>query len=218
MDFLWVVPEKSIRKILFVFYTVGVAGFLIPFTRPAFVYLIPFTLFANFIIVLWFQKRWNLPLFLVLFFIAVAGFFIEWLGVRTGYIFGNYHYSNVLGPKWGNTSLIIGANWLMLVIGSQCLVSIVKLPRFIMAFAGAVLMLIYDYILEPVAVRLNMWSWDGGIIPLQNYLAWFLIALFFHYIYLKIAGKPQNTIGGYVFIAQLLFFGALRAAIAFRLL
>jgi uncharacterized membrane protein len=33
----------------------------------------------------------------------VCGFGIEWMGVNTGFPFGNYEYGSVLGPKIGNT-------------------------------------------------------------------------------------------------------------------
>jgi putative membrane protein len=42
--------------------------------------------------------------------IAVAGFFIEAIGVNTGLIFGNYVYKTTLGWKFLETPLIIGVN------------------------------------------------------------------------------------------------------------
>jgi putative membrane protein len=46
--------------------------------------------------------------------IAVAGFFIEAIGVNTGLIFGNYVYKTTLGWKFLETPLIIGVNWILL--------------------------------------------------------------------------------------------------------
>ena len=35
----------------------------------------------------------------------------------------------------------------------------------------------FDWIMEPVAMKLDYWQWVGQIIPFQNYRAWFLIGL-----------------------------------------
>jgi putative membrane protein len=49
---------------------------------------------------------------------------------------------------------------------------------------AASLALCFDIILEPVAVKFGYWSW-GHNIPLQNYLAWFVISLAATYIFAK---------------------------------
>ena len=38
------------------------------------------------------------------------------------------------------------------------------------------LMVVYDFALEPAAIDLNMWDW-GGPVPMQNYIAWLVISL-----------------------------------------
>ena len=39
-------------------------------------------------------------------------------------------------------------------------------------------MLGVDLIMEPVAIANQFWSWEGGDVPLYNYVCWFLIAIF----------------------------------------
>jgi putative membrane protein len=67
-------------------------------------------------------------------------------------------------------------------------------------------MVLVDIFIEMVAARLDYWHWDGGIIPLQNYIAWLIISFFFNLIYQTINFKTQNKIASTVFVLQLLFF------------
>ena len=43
-------------------------------------------------------------------------------------------------------------------------------------------MVLLDIMIEPVAIELDFWQWEGGNIPLQNYLMWFIVALFMNWI------------------------------------
>lgn len=209
--------ESTLKNLLIFFYSIGLLGLIFPLTAPYFKILIPFTLLLNLVLDLIFQKKWNLEIFLAMFFILIAGFGIEWLGVKTKAIFGAYSYGTILGPKLGNTPLIIGINWLLLVFGSFYITASLNIPYVMRAFSGAALMVGYDWVLEPVAVKLGMWYWHAGHIPLQNYIAWFAIALVFHLIYGKYAKGTRNTIAGFIFIVQLLFFLILRVSMQVNL-
>lgn len=35
---------------------------------------------------------------------------------------------------------------------------------------------LFDFVLEPSAVSLGYWSWQGGVVPPRNYAAWFFLA------------------------------------------
>lgn len=207
-----------IKKILILFYIVGLAGFMVPVTNPYFKMLVPLTLLMNAGLILIYQKGWTLSLFVSFLFILFTGFGIEWIGVQTGILFGSYTYGTILGPKLGGTSLIIGVNWLMLVLGSHFLIKPLQFPQVLQALTGALLMVGYDWVLEPVAVKLGMWSWAGGSIPIQNYIAWFVFAFLFHLVIGKFGTRSKNNIAGYVFMAQLLFFILLRIAMQLHLL
>lgn len=210
--------ESTVKNIFILFYCVGLLGFLIPQTASYFKALTPFTLLMNLVVVLLYQRNWTLEILLAMSFIVFAGFGIEWLGIQTGYIFGEYSYGSVLGPKIGDTALIIGVNWLLLVLGSYYLSALFKLSYWGRIISGAVLMLIYDWVLEPVAIHLGMWNWQAGEIPLKNYLAWLLISIFFHFVYGRFAKRSKNKIAGFIFIVQLLFFIALRLVIELRIM
>jgi putative membrane protein len=108
--------------------------------------------------------------------VSVLTFAVEVLGVSTGLVFGPYHYTSVLGPSLAGVPLLIGLNWVLVVLGSLTAVrAFVKGPWWLRALLAGVGCMAFDLLLEPVAVHLGYWVWDVPSIPLQNYLAWGLI-------------------------------------------
>lgn len=73
-------------------------------------------------------------------------------------------------------------------------------------FAGSLLMVMYDLILEPAAVRLDMWQWECGIIPLRNYLGWFFFSVIFHTVIKMWGEEEMNPRALPLFAVQLVFF------------
>jgi bisanhydrobacterioruberin hydratase len=201
------IRQKLYVKIFFViFYFVGFLGIRTQYTHYVFIFLIPFTLLMSFIVILLFYQHMTKKFIIVLLTICIASYFIEVIGVNTGMIFGSYAYGHGLGIKILNTPLMIGINWVFLVCCSASIVD--KLPVhyiFKIVFAS-ILMLLYDIILEQIAPNIDMWHWKDNIVPLQNYVAWFVIAFFFQWL-VKFAGvKIQNQIAAAIFVCQALFF------------
>jgi uncharacterized membrane protein len=56
---------------------------------------------------------------------------------------------------------------------------------------------------------LNYWSWEGGNIPLQNYIAWFIIGTFTAILFTLMKVRINDEVPKYYFIMQFLFFIAL---------
>jgi len=74
---------------------------------------------------------------------------------------------------------------------------------------GSLLMVLYDLFLEPAATRLDMWSWEGGIIPLRNYAGWFLFSALFHSV-VRLAGEERiNSRALPLFAVQMVFFAVI---------
>ena len=158
-----------------VVYAVGAVGLLTPFA-PLFARLTPLLLTGACAVLLATQAHRTAWLYAWAAAVAVLGYAIEVLGVKTGAIFGEYSYSGILGPRVLGVPLTIGLNWLQLslIFGglAQRLV-----PHWLARAALAALgMVLLDVLLEPAAIALDFWQWAAGTPPLQNYLGWFLCA------------------------------------------
>lgn len=191
---------------LVIFYSVGVAGMIIPQTRELFKAMVPLNLLLNVLLLLIYHGRLDLRFAWKALVIYSAGFIVEIAGVNTGLIFGSYEYGPTLGPQLFHTPLIIGVNWLMLVYASLVITSRFFENRYFRVLVAAVLMVIYDFALEPAAIDLDMWDW-GGPVPMQNYIAWLVIS----FVLIWFADRTgmvnrKNKIAAPLFFVQLGFF------------
>lgn len=137
-----------------------------------------------------------------------GGFLVELIGVQTGVLFGNYTYGSALGPKLYGVPLIIGINWMAIVLASIGVVGYFKLNNWFTAILAGGLSTVMDYLIEPVAIRYDFWSWSGNSIPTWNYICWFIFCSIFAYLCLNWWGKMNKT-GAGLYLVWLLFFGIL---------
>lgn len=201
---------RIVKAILILFFAVGFIGFSLPATHSLFVRLTPFALLMNFALIILYQKEAIKTKTAIAFaFIFLAGFFLELIGTHTGIIFGSYTYGTGLGLKIADTPLMIGINWLMLVWASRIIVDSLPVRPLPAAALAALLMTAYDTILEPLAPLLHMWEWEKGFAPLQNYLAWFVIAFGFHTLLFALKIQLKNKIAPFIFYVQAGFFALL---------
>ncbi len=175
--------RKHIVPIVYVFYIVGIAGHLIDAVRPFMLSITPFALLAWGIAVLYFPvKESGKKLVFWIVCTYVVTFMLEAIGVATGAIFGDYAYGSTLGLRFLDVPLIIGFNWVAVILGAIAIVNFyISTDRLgnvlpVRIAVTGVLAVVFDMVLEPVAIELDYWQWSGGSIPLQNYAAWFLIA------------------------------------------
>lgn len=196
---------KWLLALVIIVYAVGVTGFLLPNFRGDIIGATPFNLLFCLLILLAAHKG-NAPVLLLwAVFTGVGGYFVEVAGVKTGILFGEYEYGPALGFKIFDVPIMMMVNWLSLTYMSAILVSSLK-SVWIKSILGALIMVAYDVFLEPVAVYFDMWTWSGGEIPLQNYLAWAVFGFVFQILFHRIPIKSQNKLVPWVFAIQLLFF------------
>ena len=189
-----------------IFYLVGIAGMLLPFSFPLFVKLIPVALILSSVALAFFHRTFDTKTITVFISIYLIGFFVEVIGVNTGLIFGGYSYGESLGLKVFNTPLIIGLNWLLLVYVTASVLEKFNLPAPAKVILSALMMLSYDLIIEQIAPRIDMWNWQSEMIPLNNYVAWFFLALVFHAAIQAFGIKTKNRLAPVILICQVMFF------------
>ena len=201
--------EKRILVIFSIIYFVGALGFIIPTLRPYFVPLTPLTILASLIAALAFEKKIELKRISVLLAIGIAGFFVEYAGVKTGKIFGVYEYGDTLGPGWRSIPFLIGINWMAIIYFTNGISSFLVKNKILASVGAAFLAVFYDFFLEPVAMKFGFWNWEMSTVPLQNYLAWFSLSFIFSVIYQYNYKYTKNPLARGIFIIQLLFFAAI---------
>jgi len=190
-----------------IFYVVGIVGFILPFSRELFINLTGLALLLSTFLLFWFHRSgFNRASIIVFVAIYLAGFLIEVLGVGTGVIFGQYTYGSALGPKIWDTPLMIGVNWLMLSYSFAAVLKSIKLNGLLVIILASAGMLIYDLVMEQVAPILDLWYWDKGIIPPENYFAWFVIASIFQSLVVFSGIKLRNPIALTLLLCQFGFF------------
>ena len=151
----------------------------------------------------------------VLFF-ALAftiGFSIEVIGVKTGLIFGAYSYGDVLGIKVLDVPLVIGLNWFLLVYATSCVAEYLVKKIWLKVIVAAALMTLLDVLIEPIAIRLDFWTWEQASVPMLNYIAWFFISALVIAIHYGLKTNQRNGAGVVLFGLQVIFFAVLNFTI-----
>jgi putative membrane protein len=206
--------ESLATPLLGILYAVGLAGHLIPAVRPLMLRLTPGVLLvcglAAVLPVLLVSRRalwiWSAALFALTFLLEAAG-------TATGRIFGPYAYGSTLGWKLLEVPVVIAFNWLLVILGFiQLAWRWIRSPIPASLLAAA-LATAFDVLLEPVAIRLDYWGWQAASIPLQNYLAWFLIALAAGLAFTVPRLSAAGTLPARYVLIQTAFFAALRIAL-----
>ena len=151
------------------------------------------------------QRNWKFYGSLIL--IALIGFFLEVLGVKTGLIFGSYSYGKSLGLKALSVPILIGINWAILL---YCTAQFSRIKNQILnALFGAFMMVFLDFFIEQNAARFDFWYWKNNIIPLQNYIAWFIISFALNLAFQKRIGQKSNSTAKAFYVIEIIFFAAL---------
>lgn len=194
--------------VLLLLHAVGLIG-LLSDRQSWFLALTPINLLLSAALVWWNHNGWSGTKIAVLVLAFLVGMAVEIAGVATGVIFGEYSYGATLGPKLFAVPIVIGVNWAMLVYCSGVLVARLQLALWLKAAIAAALMVGLDVLLEPVAIKLDFWSWAEAAIPLQNYVAWFVVAFGLLLVFHRTFKATSNRVAVVLFLLQVAFFGAL---------
>ena len=108
------------------------------------------------------------------------GYFIELLGLKSGWPFGIYSYDASLGPQILGVPLVVPFAWAMIAHPILCAARRVA-GSWVFLYGGFGLMA-YDFFLDPQMVSAGRWTWEvtgshvpfSPEIPLSNALGWLL--------------------------------------------
>ncbi len=120
--------------------------------------------------------------------ILPAAWLIEWIGSSTGFLFGHYHYTDLLQPQLGQVPLLIPLAWMMMLPPAWAVAAVITRGRTGLWFilVSAVAFTAWDLFLDPQMVNWGYWVWEqpSGYfgIPWLNFLGWLLSAALLTYL------------------------------------
>ena len=214
-------------SIAILFHLVGVIGILFTPYQEWFIQNTPLNLSLMAALLIWTQPNKTNSFFILMGIVFLMGTGTEMIGINTGRLFGSYHYGEVMGKKLNGVPLLIGINWVVVIFSSASVMqqfhrwsrkkledTDVDMPNWIanvsLVVDGAILATFFDWLMEPVAMKLGFWNWENEHIPIFNYVCWFLISLFLLSIFRKFRSIQSNQFAVHLFIIQVLFFMTLR--------
>ena len=202
------------------------------FKSGLFIALTPLNLIICAVLIFWTQKIITTPFLVFCIFSYAVGFLAEYIGIHTGTLFGSYTYGKVLGPKWNGVPWMIGLQWMitMYCIGvsmnmlhqkllqkqiqqklapveQKGLLNRSKKWMFLSTVVdGALLAVLFDYVIEPAATKLGYWKWNTDEIPSSNYFSWWLISMLILVVFYYLSFKKQNLFAVHLLLIQFMFF------------
>ena len=209
------------------FHAIGLVGILF-INKDFFVQVTSVNILLMFTLLVWTQKEKNSDFLIFIAAVFFLGFTMEVIGVNTAVLFGKYRYGNALGYKFKDVPLIIGINWFVIIY--CCGISIhtllmkainriaadtAKKPMVLKALSviidGATLAVFFDWVMEPVAVKLGYWQWEGnGPVPFYNYFCWFMASILLLTLFHFSKFNKQNKFAVNLLLTELMFFLLLR--------
>lgn len=193
-----------------VLHTVGAFGLLSPW-KQLFLLTTPITLLISASLLIWNHAHPASKFYAFALLCFLVGLVVEYLGVNHQLIFGNYQYGRALGLKVWNVPLMIGTNWFITVYAIGVLF-FSKLNRWVFVVACALAATFLDWVMEPVAMNFDFWMWEGGIVPVSNYVGWFCVSAVLFLAYTLFDFREKNEFAGWFLAIELLFFAALNFA------
>ena len=206
---------RKLTKLLFIIYAlltvynVVSLFFAVPY-QPFFTPLLTINAFAIALLHGSQNLGWKCTLLLLALTFAVSLLF-ESVGVATDLIYGPYHYTDKLGPKFlGLVPLLIPVAWFMMTYPSfviaNRLVPAIKSTwawRLTLAALGGLIMTAWDLAMDPMMVAGGHWVWEkpGAFfgVPLHNYWGWWLTIFVTFCLFLilgRIGPHPESSLQG----------------------
>lgn len=203
--------QKTLIILIIIFHAVGLIGFAVPALYSLFLVLVPFHLLLMVVFVAGSHRPADGKFFLFMGILFLAGYGVEWLGVKGDWLFGKYTYGPTLGTKLDDVPLCIGVNWFLLIYSTGIFMKISRVRSIVSRIiVGAFILVLLDLLIEPVAVQLGYWHWAGNVVPIKNYVAWFFVSAIFLFVFESFQFKKQSTVAPVFLATQFAFFILLR--------
>jgi isopentenyl-diphosphate delta-isomerase type 1 len=117
--------------------------------------------------------------------VAVLGAYallIEASAILTGFPYGHFGYSDLLGYRiFGLVPWTVAFAWTPLLLGAYAVAANLLSSRIVRVIAATLLLTLFDFVLDPGAVMLGFWKYEGGGwfygVPMSNFGGWLVSGL-----------------------------------------
>ena len=185
----------------------GLIGFAVPAMHPLFLKLVPWHILLMLVVIVCSHRLMESKFISFALLIFASSIILEWIGVHKNWIFGDYSYGTTLGFKLDAIPIIIGVNWFLLIYSAGVLMQRTRIRSiFFRVIIGAAILVLLDLIIEPVAQHFDYWHWLNNMVPLKNYLSWFLVSAVLLFVFEKFGFKKQGLVAPVLLLVQFVFF------------
>jgi uncharacterized membrane protein len=142
-----------------------------------------------------------------LLFIALStsiGFGAEWLGMKTGMVFGRYRYTEKSGPRLFKTvPVFVPLMWCVIAYVGFWTARMIfpngATEQAVFIGTASMLATAWDMVADPVVVHEGAWIWErpGEFygVPVTNFLGWFVTAAVIFAAFTVLGGKSVFKAG-----------------------
>ncbi|HME10752.1 MAG TPA: carotenoid biosynthesis protein [Bryobacteraceae bacterium] len=132
----------------------------------------------------------------------VVGNLFENLSIFTGFPFGHYHFTEVMGPKLFQAPVLLGLAYIGMGYASWILALVIlgrSGGRVAQPLLASFIMVAWDLSMDPIWSNLvHAWSWhQGGAyfgVPLSNFLGWYLTIFMIYFSFaFYLRRRPANS-------------------------
>ncbi|WP_462266567.1 carotenoid biosynthesis protein [Mucilaginibacter sp.] len=197
--------------IIVIFHAVGLIGFFIGAVRPLFLQIVSFHLLLMLGVIIYSYPGPYFKFFSFALLIYLTGYAAEWIGVHKAWIFGDYYYGRTLGIQVYDIPLTMGINWFLLIYAAGVTMQRSNIKWLLVrVVSGALLLVLLDVLIEPVAQRFDYWHWSAAGVPFKNYVGWFAISVLSLLLFEVFKFKRQSLAGPVLLVVQYLFFALMQ--------
>ena len=101
---------------------------------------------------------------------------------------------------------MICVNWAVLTFTSADISRYFHKNIWIRSLIGGGLMMLLDLAIEVSAPRFDFWEFENEVVPLQNYIGWFVISFIVHLLFQRFYITTNKQISIQIFVAISVFF------------
>ena len=206
-----ILDNNELRNIsIFIVWLLNISGFfgVLSDEKDFFLSSTPYVLTTTLLLLI-LNNYFNSRLYIRLFLIFLLGLAVEIVGVNFSFFFGEYEYGDNLGIKFFDVPVVIGFNWVLLIILTGNFAhKLFPKSIFFKVTLGSILMILLDLLIEISAPKLDYWEFTVSPVPFSNYFWWFVFSILFHSIYQSNKNK-EFVVSTNILVIHFLFFGLL---------